>query len=83
MSFNCLKAKEPLQEDGLPFTTMLAEVTSWYSFEWPWKNKKLSQSWTHLVVLNPRRHLDCESNVVITKPLLQLETNMRKKKEKQ
>ena len=42
VGFNCLKAPEPLQGDR----------NSWYSFDGPRMDERLSRVWSHLVVLN-------------------------------
>ena len=64
--------------DSFSFNNKFPGASSWYSFEWPWKDKKGIQSWSYPVVLNTRP-LDCESSTVTTKLLLQLETNIWKK----
>ena len=44
--------------------------STWYSFHQPWKDERLSQPWSHPVVLKPKP-LDWESSTLTTKPLLQ------------
>ena len=75
MRFNCLKATEPLKGDSLLFTFKSPGVGFWSSFDQLWKDKKLSQSWSHPVVLNTRP-LDWEPSTLTTKPKLQVETNI-------
>ena len=40
-----------------------------YSFDWPWKDERLSQPWSHPVVLNTGP-LDWESSTITTRPCL-------------
>ena len=40
----------------------------WYSFDWPRKNKWLSNPWSHPVVLDSRSQ-DWESRILTTRPL--------------
>ena len=47
MEFNCLKATEPLKGDSLVFTTKFPRLP-----DQPWKDERLSQPWSHPVVLN-------------------------------
>ena len=42
---------------------------SYYSFYRPWKDERLSQSWSHPMVLNTGP-LDWESSALTTRPLL-------------
>ena len=42
---------------------------SWYSFDRPWKDERVSQPWSHPVVLNTEP-LDWESSTLTTRPLL-------------
>ena len=41
---------------------------SWYSFDQPWKDKRLGRLWSHPVVLNAGP-LDWESSTLTTRPL--------------
>ena len=50
IGFNCLNAEEPLPEDSLLFAIKSPGV-QWYSFRQPWKNEKLTQPWSRLVVI--------------------------------
>ena len=50
----------------------LVPRSSWYSFYQPWKDERLSQPWSHPVVLNTGP-LDWESSALTTRPLLKHE----------
>ena len=65
--FNCLKATATSRRQ---FTFYhIFPRNSWYSFYWPWKDERLSQPWSHPVVLNTGP-LDWESSALTTRPLL-------------
>ena len=49
---NCLKATQPLLGDSLLFTTKSPGVPD-TSLDRPRKDERLSQAWSHPVVLNP------------------------------
>ena len=38
------------------YSLPLSSRNSWYSFDRPWKNERLSQPWSHPVVLNTEPH---------------------------
>ena len=61
---------EPLLGGSLLFTTKFPEIpgTHWYSFYQPRKDERLSQPWSHPVVLNTGPStLDWESSVLTTR----------------
>ena len=65
--FNCLKATATLRRQ---FTFYyLVPRNSWYSFYRPQKDERLSQPWSHPVVLNTGP-LDWESSALTPRPLL-------------
>ena len=68
MGFNCLKATTTLRRQFSFYHSV--PRNSWYSFFRPWKDERLSQSWSHPVVLN-MEPLDCESSALTTRPLPQ------------
>ena len=47
----------------------LSSQKSWYSFDWPQKDERLSRPWSHLVILN-MEPLGWESSTLTTRPLL-------------
>ena len=51
MGFNFLKATEPLRGDITFYHSV--PRSSWYSFDRPRADERLSWTWSHLVVLNP------------------------------
>ena len=51
MGFNFLKATEPLRGDSL-LSTPKSPGETWYSFDRPQKDGRLSRSWSHPVVFN-------------------------------
>ena len=51
----------------------------WYSLDQPQKDERLSQPWSHSVVLK-KEPLDWESRTITTRPLLQLLVSSRSKK---
>ena len=67
MGFNSLKARITSRRQF----TFYHEVprNSWYSFYWPQRDERLSQPWSHPVVLNTGP-LDWESSALTTRPLL-------------
>ena len=69
MEFHCLKATEPLWGDGetVSFLPKVPKGLS-YSFYQPWKEERLSQSWSHPVVLN-WGPLKSKSSARTTRPL--------------
>ena len=50
---------------------------SWYSFGWPWKDERLSRSWSHPVVLDTG-HQAWESRTLTTRSLLYCEVGYLK-----
>ena len=68
MGFICLTATEPPQGDSLLFTHSIPS-TSWYLFNRPRKNEKLSWTWIHPAVLN-LGSLDWGSNTLTTRQSL-------------
>ena len=69
MVFNRLKTAEPPREDSLLFTTK--SENSWYSFDRPRKDEKMSQPWSHPLVLNTGP-LDWKTSALTTRPLLHI-----------
>ena len=67
MGFNCLKARATSRRQFTFYHSV--PRNSWYSFYQPWKDKRLSQPWSHPVVLNTGP-LDWESSALTTRPLL-------------
>ena len=67
MRFNCLKARATLRRQF----TFYHKVprNSCYPLYRPWKDERLSQPWSHSVVLNTGP-LDWESSTLSTRPLL-------------
>ena len=59
---------EPIWGGSLLFTTKLPEIPGIYSFYQPQKDERLSQPWSHPVVLNTGP-LDWESSALTTRPL--------------
>ena len=51
MKFNSLKATEPLQENSSLFTTKFPGIGVTHNYQ-PLKDERLSQPWSHPVVLN-------------------------------
>ena len=51
MMFNCLKATKPLCRRQFTFYHPVSS-TSWYSFNQPWMNERLSWPWSHPAILN-------------------------------
>ena len=60
---------EPLEGDSLLFTSKLPVVPGIYSVYHSQKDERLSQPWSHPMVLN-LEFLDQESSALITRPLL-------------
>ena len=75
MGFNFLKAAEPLRGDISILPTKCPEISG-TPFGRPWKDEKLSQPWSHPVVLNSE-YLDWKPNALTTRPLLLLFLQMR------
>ena len=67
MGFNCLKATATSRRQFTFYHSV--PRNSWCSFYRPWKDERLSRPWRHQVVLNAG-HLDWESSVLTTRPLL-------------
>ena len=57
---------EPIQGGSLLFTTKFPEIPGAF---WPQKDERLSQPWSHPVVLNTGT-LDWESSTLTTRPML-------------
>ena len=70
MDFNCLKAKKSLR--GQFTCHHLVPSSTWNSFHKSPKDGRLSQPWSHWVVLN-LGFLDWQSTVLTTRPLLPLQ----------
>ena len=67
MGFNCLKATATLRRHFTFYHSV--PRNSWYSFYRPQKDERLSQPWSHPVVLNTGL-LDWKSSALTTRPLL-------------
>ena len=67
MGFNCLKAAATSRRQFTFYHSV--PRNSWYSFYRPRKDERLSQPWSHPVVLNTGL-LDWESSALTTRPLL-------------
>ena len=65
MGFNCLKATATSRRQFTFYHSVLRN--SWYSFYRPEKDERLSQPWSHPVVLNTGP-LDWESSALTTRP---------------
>ena len=66
MRFNCLEALEPLRGDSLLFTSV--SKISCYSFNRTREDERLSQPWSHPVVLN-LGSIDWVSSALTTRSL--------------
>ena len=64
MGFNCLKATATSRRQFTFYHSV--PRNSWYSFYRPWKDERLSQPWSHPVVLNTGL-LDWESSALNTR----------------
>ena len=67
MGFNCLKARATMRRQFTFYHSV--PRNSWYSFNRPRKDERLSQTWSHRVVLN-KGPLYWESSALTTRPLL-------------
>ena len=67
MGFNCLKARATSKRQFTFYQQVPRKF--WYSFYWTQKDEKLSQPWSHPMVLNMGQ-LDWESSNLTTNPLL-------------
>ena len=67
MGFNCLKATATSRREFTFYHSVPRNF--WYSFYRPHKDERLSQPWSHPVVLNVEP-LDWESSTLTTRPLL-------------
>ena len=57
----------PLQGGSFLFTTKFPDTPGRYSFYWPRKDERLSQPWSHPVVLNMGPP-DCKSSTLTARP---------------
>ena len=60
---------EPLQRGSLRFTTKFPEIPGLYTFYQPPKEERLTQPWSHPLVLN-MGPLDWKSSALTNRPLL-------------